>query len=298
MTNYDQDDNNQESGGDADQYEELTDISVEMVEGAESDEHSTYRTQNDPRRPQQRQNVVERKGAVDVRCTALDVVHGYLEPEGDPATLLVFEFRLDSRKRARRIMDASISFTFASDDPKIAGDPEVIQIAPRGRMILVPTKQQESTTRGGDVNIGGGVMGATLGGSAKWEKTVSRETSDATAVVGSIDLVGRNYGGSNSASWTLLENKSMATGVPALVRTAVLLKREDDETDFRASFKIHAQADMVSSLEKVFGRTPRDDPILYSPTLKPTNKLRKYDRDRLGAVDLAELSAVAFSHEG
>ncbi|RFU27757.1 hypothetical protein B7463_g8574, partial [Scytalidium lignicola] len=297
MSEFENNESGEYNSDEDDQGTGLMNFSIEMDEGADGDTDSTYRTQNDPRRPQQRQNIVERKGAVDVRCLAIDVIHGYLEPDSEPATLLVFEFRLDSRKRARRIAEAHLGFTFASDNGGTA-DPEVIQIAPKGRMILVPTKQQESSTVGGDANVGGGVLGATLGGSVKWEKTVSRETSDATAVVGSIDLVGRNYGGSNSASWTLLENRTMGTGVPAFVRTAVLLKREDEENEFRATFKIQAQADMVSSFQKVFGRTPKDDPILYDPTLKPTNKLRKYDCNHLGDVDLNELSAVAFVHDG
>ncbi|KAH8805996.1 hypothetical protein F5884DRAFT_467681 [Xylogone sp. PMI_703] len=292
---FDYDDDGEEE---EDQIDQVMDFSLELAEGAEDDEDSTYRTQNDPRRPHQRSNIVERKGALDVRCLAIDVIHGYLSPEGDPATLLVFEFRLDARKRARRIIEASMSFTFASRDKQNVSDPEVLQIAPKGRMILVPTKQQESSTYGGDANLGGGFLGASLGGSVKWEKTVSRESSDATAVVGSIDLVGRNYGASNGASWTLLENQTMATGVPALLRTAVLLRREDDESEFMATFKIQAKADVVSSLQKVFGRTPKDDPILYDPSLGPTNTLRKYDCERLGEVDLSELSAVAFTHDG
>jgi hypothetical protein len=270
---------------------------IEMGPSDEGDEQSTYRTQNDSSRPHQRMNVVERKGSVEIRCTAVDVVHGSLEPGGDPATLLVYDFRFDPRKRARRIVEAHMSFTYVSADSAVATDPVVLKIAPKGRMTLVHTTQKETTIHGGKANAGGGALGVTLGGSVKWEKSVSHETNDATIVVGSIDLVGRNFGASNGASWTLLENKSVETGVPAFVRTAVLLRRADDDTEFHATFKIRAYADLWSSLEKVFGRTPKDDPLLYDPSLPPTNKLRKYDVDNLGNIDLSHLSTVAFTND-
>jgi hypothetical protein len=272
------------------------DVWVELGPGDEGDEDSTYRTQNDPARPHQRANVIERKGAVDIRCTAADVIHGTLSPDGDPATLLVYDFRFDPRKRARRLLEAHMSFIFSSDNSTVQA-PEVLKIAPKGRMKLVPTVAMQSTTRGGELNAGGGAMGVELGGAVKWEKTIEQETQDATAVVGSVDLVGRNYGASNAASWTLLENKSVETGVPAFVRTAVLLRRADDESEFRAAFKIRAKADMRTSMERVFGSTPKDDPILYDPLLPSTNKLREYDSERLGDIDLHELSAVKFTNE-
>jgi hypothetical protein len=282
---------------DLDGNEGAVGFEIEMGPSDEGDEQSTYRTQNDPSRPHQRTNIIERKGFVDVRCAAVDVVHGFLEPDGDPATLLVYDFRFDPRKRARRILEAHMSFTYVSADSAVAADPVVLKIAPRGRMTLVPTTQKETTIHGGKAKAGGGVLGATVGGTIKWEKSVSHETNDATTVVGSIDLVGRSFGESNGASWSLLENKSVETGVPALVRTAVLLRRADADTEFHAPFKIRAHADLRSSLERVFGKTPKDDPILYDPSLPPTNKLRKYDVDNLGSIDLNSLSTVAFTND-
>ncbi|KAE9368897.1 hypothetical protein N431DRAFT_428635 [Stipitochalara longipes BDJ] len=275
-------------------------ITIELSPADEGDEGSAYRTQNDPSHPHQRSNIVERQGSVDVRCVAVDVVHGSLEPDGAPATLLVFDFQFDARRRARRILEAHMSFTFASAGSGSGSDsgPIVLNMAPKGRMTVVQTQQTETITRSGEANAGGGALGATLGGGLKWEKSVSRETSDATTVVGSLDLVGRNFGASNGVSWALLENRSVNTGVPAFVRTAVLLQRADHETEFHATFKICAQADLRSSIERLFGKTPKDDPILYDPSLPPTNKLRKYEVDNLGKIDLNDLSAVAFTNSG
>lgn len=275
-------------------------FTIELGPHDEGDEDSDYRTQNDPSRPHQRSNVVERKGSVQVRCVAVDVVHGSLEPDGEPASLLVFDFRFDARKHARRIVEAHMSFTFARGDANagVWADPVVLNMAPQGRMTVMRTTQTATTTRGGEAKAGGGALGGgiALGGGLKWEKSMSRETSDATTVVGSIDLVGRNFGASNGVSWTLLENRSVKTGVPTSVRTAVLLQRADPDAKFRATCKIRAQADLRSSVEKLFGKTPKDDPILYDPSLPPTNKLRNYEVDSLGKIDLKSLSAVAFNN--
>jgi hypothetical protein len=281
--------------------DEGTTFTIELSPYDEGDEDSTYRTQNDPSRPHQRSNIVERQGAVDVRCVAADVVHGSLAPDGEAATLLVFDFQFDPRKRARRIVEAHMSFTFAASEDA-EPDPVVLNVAPKGRMVVVPTQQTESTTRSGNAgaNAGGGGLGLSLGLNAgvQWQKSVSRETHDATTVVVSIDLVGRNFGASNGVSWALLENRSVATGVPAFVRTAILLQRPDPDAAFHATVTIRAQADLRSSIGKLFGRVPRDDPILYDPSLPPTNKLRKYDGDNLGKIDLNDLSAVAFNNSG
>lgn len=260
--------------------------------GEEGDEGSSFRTQNDPSAPLQRSNITERKGAIDIRCVGADVVHGYLKDGVHPATLIVYEFQFDPRKKARRIAAVDAEFLYSSSDGK---QPAVLKVAPKGRMTLVPTTQSETITKAGKVKAGGNVMGAEIGAGWKWEKAISRETNDATTVVGSIDLKNRNYGESNAASWTLIENQSAETGVPAFLRTAVLLKRGDD-SEFQSSFKIKASVDLVSSFKKLFGSTPKDDPILYDPELPATNKLRVYDTDNLDDIDLHELSVASFTN--
>jgi hypothetical protein len=275
-------------------FDDASAIEIELGSGDEGDEASTYRTQNDASQPYQRSNVIERKGSVSIYCVAVDVVHGTLEPDGDPATLLVFDFQFDPTKRARRIVEAKMSFVFSSTGGAPA--PAVLKIAPRGRMTVVPTTQTESTTRSAKAEAGGGALGISLGTGLKWEKSVSRETSDGTVVVGTVDLVGRNYGASNGASWALIENRSVETGVPAHVRTAILLQRASDAA-FQATVTIRAQADLRSEVSRLFGKTPKDDPILYDPSLPPTHKLQHYEVDQLGKVDLQALSAVAFTND-
>ncbi|KAG6356899.1 hypothetical protein INS49_014774 [Diaporthe citri] len=268
--------------------------SFELELGERGDEGSSFRTQNDVSDPLQRSNITERKGVIDIRCTGADVIHGYLQNGKAPATLLVYEFQFDPRKISRRITTVDMEFRFGSEFGK---EPEVLKVSPKGRMTLVPTTQTETTTVGGDTKAGGNVFGAEFGSSWKWEKVISRESRDATTIVGSMDIQGRNYGPSNAVSWTIMENASEGTGVPAHVRTAVLLSRGDDEELFYSMFKIKAQVDLVSKFTRLFGSTPRDDPILYDTTLPPTNNLREYDLNSLGDVDMLELSTMGFTND-
>jgi hypothetical protein len=262
----------------------------------DDDEISTYRTKNDPSRPHQRTNVTQRKGVIDIRCIAKDVVHGRLHPDSEPVTLLVFDFRFDPCKKGRRVLRVDLSFTFASENPAAAAALKVIGIAPDGRTLYAPTKQQVTTTRRAEINAGGAwVPGAVIGGSLKWEKTVNHEITDAAVIIGWID--DNDHHGDNGpptvARWTLLENSSAATGVPASVRTAILLQRGDDNTEFYAKFEMLVRPDNFTAMGNLLVKTPKDDPIIYKPTLQATNRLQEYNVDRLGDLDLNSLCAIS-----
>ncbi|KAE9371782.1 hypothetical protein N431DRAFT_426390 [Stipitochalara longipes BDJ] len=263
------------------------------------DDGSSFRTENDPSAPYQRSNYIERKGAIDIRCSCLDVIHGQFSSEsGMFATLIVLQFRFDARKRARRFQSADIELEFKGMKPGESG-PEVSAIAPVGKMSLVPTTQTEEVSRKAGLQLGAAapIGGITATGSVGWKKCVIRDTSDDTTVIGSIDLKGRNWGPSNCASWTLLENETAKTGVPSSLRTAILLKRKD-EKPFQCVVKVDAVLDAKSRIERMFGgkgRDPKDDPVLFDPEIEPTNKLRKYDLEELGAFDLEGICDVTMT---
>ena len=259
------------------------------------DEGSHFRTENDPSDPWQRANYIERKGAVDVRCSCLDVVHGDFSTSSDLfATLIVLDFRFDERKRARRFRSVDIELEFKGMNLGDSG-PEVFAAYPIGRMSLVPTTQHEDTTRSLNLQLGGAapIGGITATGTVGWEKSIARDTGDQTTVTGSIDLKGRNYPPSNCVSWTLLENKTTQTGVPESMRTAILLKRMDEDP-FQCVVKIDAKVDIRSTLERMFGRMPKDDPVLFKPQLGSTDNLQKYNKEELGKFELKSVCDVTF----
>jgi hypothetical protein len=283
--------------GDGDEEEELSGFEAELPSfdislAATGNEGSGYHTQNDPTNPYQRSNIIERKGAIDVRCSCLDIVHGLFVPDTTSfGTLIVLQFRFDALKHARRIVRADIELRFSGKIPEDPA-PEVFAIAPNRRLMLVQTTQQEQVTVGGGVKVGAGSI-VTASVKGKWERSVTRDTNDATTVVGSIDLLGRNYGQPNCASWTLLENATTHTGVPASMRVAVLLKRIN-EKPFQCVVKMNVKADFKSSLIALVGSKPVDDPVLFNPLLDSTNNLRKYEEQGLGQLDLDELYDITF----
>jgi hypothetical protein len=252
-----------------------------------------YHTHNHPKAPFQRQTITERRSAIDIRCKSREVIHGYFGPESDNfATLLVYDFHFDAAKRARRVAWANVTFKFSSSVPG-APAPEVHAIAPLGRYTLLSTTQEESYTRGGEVKADAGQMGVNIGATSKWEKTVSRTTTDDTRLVGAT--VCDEYGKEVGVNWLLHENNSTKTGVPSFLRTAILLKRADNNM-FQCAVTIDVEADWKTELTRFFGSKEKDDPILFDPDLPPTNKLRKsgYNTENLGSINVEDFFDVTF----
>ncbi|KAM0419065.1 hypothetical protein ACHAPT_012004 [Fusarium lateritium] len=262
-------------------------------------EDSTFRTENASPNDWERRNVIERtRGSIHTRVELLEVTHGTLDDDGDEATLIVLRFRFDPQKSSRRVIRARVNIEFLGKDGGSA--PIVEAIAPEERWTVVPTTDSETITRGGELNLGAsGVPFLEAGGTAKLEKTISRDVSDATTVSGSINLGrGRNSGESTVAVWNLQENKRRQTGVPDSVTTAVLLRRYDSEP-FTARVELEADVDWVSGLARKFTGVPLDDPVLFNPQLagKKPKRGRSYGAQDLGSVDLYELCGVRFAVE-
>ncbi|KAJ4244399.1 hypothetical protein NW762_014527 [Fusarium torreyae] len=284
--------------------EEYGDEPLFVVEGALGDrivggEDSTYRTENASLSDWERQNVIERtRGQIHTRAELLEVTHGTYDEDGDEATLMVFRFRFDPQKNSRRVIRARVDVIFRGKDGN--SEPIVEAIAPEERWSVVPTTDSESTTKGGELNLGAsGVPFLEAGGSAKFEKTITRDISDATTVSGARKLrKGQNWGQPGVAVWNILENKRRESGVPDSVTVAVLLRREDSEP-FDAVVELEADVDWRTGLESKFMRVPLDDPILFNPQLTKSKpkKGRKYGVENLASVDLYELCKVRFAVE-
>jgi hypothetical protein len=260
------------------------------------DAGSAFHTTNDPNHPLQRTPWTLRKSsALDIRIVCLDVIHGLVGPNSQHfATLIVLECRFDPRKLRRRISTADVELVFSADAPG-SRDPVVAAIAPEGRLILEQREQKVSTTYGTHAKVGGEpVPGVGLHAGAKWERTVERTDKDATTVVGSTSIANRTYGDANSAHWTLLENATTKTGIPAAMRVAVLLHRTDEEK-FKCVFSLKVKADWKSAMADMGGSTPTDDPVLFDPMQPSTMKLRKFEELELGKVNLDELSDITFT---
>ncbi|KAH8881147.1 hypothetical protein GQ53DRAFT_754610 [Thozetella sp. PMI_491] len=264
---------------------------IGMFEGGA--EGSGFHMKNNPKDPYQRKNMIERTGSVDIRVALVDVVHGYLSTEDldSWATLMVILIRFDPQKNARRVEEATIELTFGAQNPNDY-TPEVVNISFNGHYSFLPSEQKETIVKSVDGSIGAS-YGADAKVEAKWEKTAERQTTDATTISGGIYTVG-GVEPNRVAKWTLLENETLNTGVPATVRVGVLIKRLDEKV-FTCMPKLKCKADKWTSVETVFSKIPKDDPVLLKPDAKATNKLMVYDLENLEKTPFDKLSDVTFT---
>ena len=270
------------------------------LEDAIRGEGDTFRTQNDSIDDWERHKVIERtQGNIHTRVDLMDVLHGKYDGDGGEATLLVFRFRFDPQKNSRRVIRGRVNIEFFASSNN-GSAPVVEAIAPEERWTVVPTTDQESTTWGGQLNLGAsGVPFLETGGTASLEKTVSRDVSDATTVTGSINLgTGKNSGEPTAAAWNLLENRHRKTGVPDSVKVAILLTRENSEP-FNAKVTLEADVDFASGLERKLTKVPLDDPVLLNPTMtgRKPKRGRSYGVQDLSSVDLYSLCEIRMAIE-
>ncbi|KAH7227368.1 hypothetical protein BKA60DRAFT_628580 [Fusarium oxysporum] len=223
--------------------------------------NNEFHTRNDLAAPFQRSTITERQGITQVQCFSREIIHGYLSPDGNNATLLVYDLHLDTTKTSRRIREAQVKFEFRSSNPGIS-TPQIAKIAPYGSKSLLPTSAEESKTLGYGLSAGASQF-VSVESSAKWEKTVNQTKNDAARVAGGF--LCNDHG------------------------------KENDEEEFKCKVTIDANGDWKTVLGGLVGSTPRDDPILFDPVLPPTNKLRKaYDIENLGSLDLDEFVEIEF----
>jgi hypothetical protein len=215
-----------------------------------------------------------------------------LSPDGENATLLVYDFRLDAVKLKRRVRHARLKFKFKSSVLGVRA-PEVHAIAPQDRNTMQPSSQEETLTRGIGANAGPRyIVEADV--TAHREKSISKTTSDAAKVTGFI--FSDEYGNGVGVQWDLQENTTSKSGTPSSFCCAILLNRRFDEDNFECKITVEAKADWKTEMGRFFGSTPIDDPILFNPGLPPTNKLRKegYDLRSLGSLNLDEFVRISF----
>ncbi|TVY61897.1 hypothetical protein Focb16_v012980 [Fusarium oxysporum f. sp. cubense] len=274
---------------DIDDLLESTSVSIGL--NISAGKNNEFHTRNDPVAPFQRSTITERQGITQVQCFSREIIHGYLSPDGNNATLLVYDLHLDTTKKSRRIREAQVKFEFRSSNPG-SSDPQIAKIAPYGSKSLLPTSAEESKTLGYGLSAGASQF-VSVESSAKWEKTVNQTKNDAARVAGGF--LCNDYGKQVGAQWILFENKLVASGTPRFMRFAILLDRENNEEEFECKVTIDASGDWKTVLGGLVGSTPRDDPILFDPVLPPTNKLRKdYDIENLGSLDLDEFVEIEF----
>jgi hypothetical protein len=247
-----------------------------------------------------RDHIIDRGQDLVVQANIVEVIHGKLQPNGDPATLIVTEFFFVSTKPGRRFTSAIITYRFTSVDSAGVG-PDVIDIAPKGHFSMHQTKKHVESGRSAQLSLQGPAGPVNPGVTFAMDLKQSYDTKDQITLSGTMRIEGREFGGKDTARWALMENGVQKSGIPTEVRTAILLKRRHDEAEkrFHAVVEVAAGVDLVSSLgnisKKVLGRIPKDDPVIFDPQhpLGVREDLAKEDLQKLSAIKITKMLSDA-----
>lgn len=242
----------------------------------EGDPNSGFRTQNVPGHTA-RSVLVDEGKALVLRAALVNVTHGSYTEDGDPATLLVFEFTFISIERTRRFSSATITLTFDDASDNVRNRPEINEICPSGKFAINKTTSKRDLKQSVNAGLNGTFLG--LGGQVghTWETSKVEETSHATTLIGLKRVVG-GWGKDYRAIFKLDEDEVTKEGIPSFLRTAVLLKRRDD-VPFRFTIEVDTDVDFGSKIKRLFGRK-NTDPI------DPVELDDKTDLEELGIMSL------------
>ncbi|EEA25385.1 hypothetical protein EYB25_002649 [Talaromyces marneffei] len=238
------------------------------------------------------------------RANIVGITHGTMNPGGDPATLIVFEFRFLSMNSKRRYTDCHITIAFEDSDGDVNFCPEVYRVSPDGLFGILPTQRSREVTFGGNAGF---LFGPSVGPSANagflWELKQTETIIDSARLSGTRKELG-DSDKDDAVVWAMQENSRTKSGVPTFLRTAVLLRREAD-VPFNVSIKVRANvdfslADAAADLRSLFGkkRVERVRPVqidasvdlaqLKVSTLDP----KKADFTKLDELDLEQMADV------
>jgi hypothetical protein len=259
------------------------------------DAGSAFRVKNMPGSGGFRHNLVDRGKTLALQADIIEVVHGQLTADDDSvaATLLIIDFQFHNVDSSRRFQRAFINLHFAAE---LAGSPEydpvVYDIAPKVHHSFDPTPRTQVVTSSGNLTVQAGPPGgmANVGGGGSYQKMDTVDLTDAATLTGTMRLERRpQVGGKDTARWTLSENPGQKNGIPTYLRTAILLTRKTDAS-FVMTIDIKAKTDLLSSIQDVWGRMSKDDPVTFDTSRNRSSA--KFDVNNLRSVDLKALSGV------
>ena len=246
-----------------------------------------YHMQNLPGQ-KQREHLVQYGYGSDriVKGRLVDVIHGHLVPNGDPASLIVSTFNFLGSTPARHFRYANITWDFAYADADGEEWPEVKKISLDDQFVMKKTTFDESTEKKVEAGLQGGGGVASVNLSTGWTHAQSAKIDDHISLYGTSVFTHKNAGEPNAARWILEENKSQKSGIPSSLTVAILLKRKPDR-EFVGMVQVKAKVDVASSIEDLFGRKPKVDPVVFDLTLPPTSV--KYDPEKLDSIVLDDI---------
>ena len=214
-----------------------------------------------------------------VLADMIQVNHGTLVEGGSPATLVVMRFEFQPLGNYRRFKSVNAKMTFSKGANSTTA-PEVLDIAPNGAWSILPSKIPEETSHSISPSIEGGGGPLQVKAAYTWQFKRSVDKENSANITGIIRAQGTDRSKKNTAIWTLLENPDTDSGIPTLLQTAILLKREKTEKDpngekFTAELEIHGEVDKVTQwleswkhiVTTVRGRAEKTGNVTFNPNL-------------------------------
>jgi hypothetical protein len=179
--------------------------------------------------------------------------------------------------------------------------PKLLTIAPFQYSYIQRTKNtiedMSSSSLGASISLG--ISGASVGASLTWEKRKESKDAPQAVIAGTISA-SRGYGDADSANWVLRESATTKAGIPARLQVAMLLERDrqDPDEQFLADVEVKTEMDfkmeIVSSIKRMFGASPQDDPIIFDPTTSNYGSvLKAITLERLDEIDLNDLINIS-----
>ncbi|KAI9737166.1 MAG: hypothetical protein M1834_000759 [Cirrosporium novae-zelandiae] len=267
---------------------------------AEGDQGAAFRLRNE-QGEMQRTHIIQEGSELTVQGDFFSIVHGVYTPGGDPASLVVIDFRfMGSSSRETRFKTAKIEIKFAALGTSPDEEPEVKKIAPHGTFFLNPSTETVTTTLSANASAGAGAGPVTLGIGAGWERTKTNVHKARTTLMGTSWIDGRDTGKPNMGRWKLSENKIDKLGIPGFLRTAILVVQRVPER-FQALVTVEMEVNLGYKIQeqarRFMGRRIVDtiDPVFFDEGAKrqPAGaQLTGIDTEHLGASDLEHLSIV------
>lgn len=234
------------------------------------------------------------------------VVYG--SSNGDPYTLVIFEWSATPERQGLRFKEVVIEVSFAAVGPRGDAeaeavqlrnrgfnenywDPEVVRMVPTGTSWYNPTPHKITGKNVLDIGFSAGFAPYfSISPKYTMERDVNIDRTDAVKVTGSPAVVGLARNRANALRWTMLENESQQSGVPAYLRTAVLLKRHPKDSGlFLGTVNITTHVswweDLLEKKRKLSGAVKKDEPIIFDPTVEEPSSFDS-QKAKLAEVDL------------
>ncbi|RBQ80833.1 hypothetical protein FVER53590_25651 [Fusarium verticillioides] len=268
----------------------------------EGEDTSELRTRN-AEGQRARNMLIDRGNSLILQAALTSVTHGDFTPDGDGASLLIFEFSFIG-KGERRFTSGQINISFEDAMQATRNCPMVTAMSPSGKFAINKTTSARDIHQGFNASLGGGPGPVTGELGFIWEQSEIREDRHATTVVGlkrSLDVGG---GKTNTVSWIMEEDPRTKEGIPSFLRGGILLRRRAD-VPFRFTIKVKSEVDFGGKLRRLFGREEPDpvDPVeLDEETDLDGLGIGRLDPDtpgldlhNMGSIDVAQHAHVVLA---